>query len=148
MTETDRNARRPGPRQVAVLPLAALLLTASLMACGGSGSRHDAAATCRKAPGVAATAQLMEADATTAAEVVGEANLRAVDPTPWSDLDPQHFVARCAFVDPVAKANAPTTVCPNGDSVALQGTTQFLADDDGRMTPDPIALDAASESPC
>jgi hypothetical protein len=132
----QRGQRVAVPRWTGVL----VLLVAALTACGSSGSEPDLNALCRSVDGVSGTAELVGAYAGTTSEVAALAAREGVDARPWSDLPADHFLVHCSFNDPAVAETAPTTICPNGDSVALKGISEFVVDKDGRTTTDPTAL--------
>jgi len=53
---------------------------------------------------------------------------------PWDSLPADHLVADCSYTFPI---NSSTKSCPSGEIVPAGGAV--LLDEDGRMTPDPLA---------
>lgn len=57
---------------------------------------------------------------------------------PWDSLPGDHFVAGCAYSQPF-DGEPPSTVCPDGETYSLEVPKQYLVDEHGRSTPDPLA---------
>lgn len=64
---------------------------------------------------------------------------------PWDSLPPDHFVAGCAYSQP-SDGEPPSTVCPDGETYSLEIPKQYLVDEQGRSTVDPLAQGRAE--PC
>jgi hypothetical protein len=65
---------------------------------------------------------------------------------PWKSLPQDHFVVRCSYLLPPF-GEPSTTICPDGDAVSLEDPVQFLVDEDGQSTEDPLA-DIGDFPPC
>lgn len=75
-----------------------------------------------------------------ASVVASEISKGGGDPSPWNQLPADHRVVRCIYGELIAPGNSfgPTTVCPNGDVVAVSPPTanqfDYYLDGDGHST--------------
>lgn len=140
----------------------ALTLVATLLTSGCAGDHKDERVVADKGP----TAQELCADAareigdstlvvrasdSTAEAVVADAQRFGESGEPWSGLPADQRLVHCTIVDESAQAAGPTTVCDDGSTVALEGTTTLVVDEDGQSTPGPgteFAAAIAIVDPC